>query len=151
MYCCVRLIAMLCCRAVEAQQPTSQVCSATEFRDIWNEMWKTPLSSWNDTIGVLFWAMVIVVPSCHNLPGARMARTIFVMTLMSIGVNDWQVAVKMTDVSLRLQGWLQNNRRWNAGTGQLHRNDITGGEAGVDKFGFVFTEWFAVDSSDEEA
>lgn len=61
-------------------------------------------------------------------------KTLMVSTFMSIGVDNWHIAMDITRTAFKLQRWLAG--------GRIHPGEkgLSGGETVVDKYGFVMKE-----------
>lgn len=136
MYRCVRMTALIYCRAILNRVPTSEICTEMDFLRIWRAAWLATLPTWKATVGVLIWMLLAIVPSGHNAGPARFLKTLMISGLMSIGVDNWHIALDIANTGLRLQRWLAggHNAFDNEGKG------LTGGELIVDRYGFAIKE-----------
>ncbi|KPM36002.1 hypothetical protein AK830_g10582 [Neonectria ditissima] len=134
MYRCVRMTAIIYCRAILNRTPTSTVCNEIDFLMIWQAVWQVSLPTWNATIGLFLWVMLAVVPSSHKTKIARFIKTLMVSGFMTVGVENWHIVMDVTRTALKLQRWLAS--------GDNSQDDgddkgLRGGESIVDKYGFA--------------
>ncbi|KEY68230.1 hypothetical protein S7711_04764 [Stachybotrys chartarum IBT 7711] len=139
LYATVRLTAIIYSRALMNRQPISEVCSAATLSEVWVQMWEMSLASWSGRLGIFLWVVVALNPGIHQLPFARFMRTMLVITLMSIGINNWSVVTGAAETIFKVQRWLKGPRV--EGEDENDENAVFGGEEGVDKFGFAFKTW----------
>lgn len=103
----VRLVASIYCRSIMNRQPTSKVCSTSEFLYLWTSIWQAAMPTWKDILGVFVWALVAIVPSCHDVPKARFVEVLLCTGLRSTAVDSWHVAIETAKAALRFQRWLR--------------------------------------------
>lgn len=133
MYRVIRNVALIYCRAILARVPTSHVCDANEFVQIWMNIWEVPLAQWKTILGVYHWITVGLIPSGHDTPPARFSKMLMVVALLSIGLDNWHICIEISRAALKLQKWLRKGH-------PAPPSGIMGGEAGVLKFGFPIKE-----------
>ena len=134
MYRVVRMTATIYCRAILNRTPTSEICTEMTFLRIWQAIWQAGLPTWKATIGIFVWVMLGVIPSCHKTGPARFVKTLMVAGFMTVGVDNWHIAMDITRTGFRLQRWLAG--------GQMAHDEkgLSGGEHIVDKYGFAMKE-----------
>ncbi|KAI5458892.1 hypothetical protein BGZ63DRAFT_361708 [Mariannaea sp. PMI_226] len=133
MYRCVRMTALIYCRAILNRVPTSAICTEMDFMMIWQTVWKVTLPAWKATIGIFVWVMLGVLPSCHKTGPARFVKTLMVAGWMTIGVDNWHIVMDVTRTAFRLQRWLAS--------GQFNpEGGLSGGESIVDKCGTLVAQ-----------
>ncbi|OAR00905.1 hypothetical protein LLEC1_07702 [Akanthomyces lecanii] len=133
MYRVIRNVALIYCRAILARVPTSHVCDANEFVQIWMNIWEVPLAQWKTILGVYHWITIGLVPSGHDTPPARFSKMLMVVALLSIGLDNWHICIEISRAALKLQKWLREGH-------SAPPPGIMGGEAGVLKYGFPIKE-----------
>lgn len=133
MYRVIRMVALIYCRAILARVPTSEVCDSMEFLQIWVHIWEITLAKWKKVLGVYQWVTVGLVPSGHNTAPARFSKMLMVVGLLSIGLDNWHIAMDIGRAALKLQRFL---REGNAAAPK----GVVGGEEGVKTFGFPIKE-----------
>ncbi|RSL89902.1 hypothetical protein CEP51_001021 [Fusarium floridanum] len=134
MYRVVRLTSLIWVRSILNRSPTSTMCSERDVMVIWGSVWQAGLPCWQAVVGIFVWIILALVPSCHKTPAGRFMKTLMVSTFMSIGVDNWHIAMDITRTAFKLQRWLAGGRI-NAG-----EKGLSGGETVVDKYGFVMKE-----------
>lgn len=107
MYSSIRMIACIYCRAILQRTPTSNVCDVNEFLGIWYRMWQVSMAVWNKMIGIFIWALLPLVPSCHEAPKARFVETLITAGFVNTATENWHVAMEAADTALRFQRWLR--------------------------------------------
>lgn len=137
MYRCVRMTALIYCRAILNRTPTSAICSEIDFLMIWQAVWAVTLPTWKATIGIFVWVMLAIVPSCHNSGPARFIKTLMVAGFMTIGVDNWHLVMDVTRTSFALQKWLAGGRHGYENGGM---KGLSGGESVVEKYGFTLKD-----------
>ncbi|KAF7563212.1 hypothetical protein G7046_g928 [Stylonectria norvegica] len=137
MYRCVRMTAMVYCRAILNRTPISAMCSEMDFLKIWGAAWQVGLPTWKATIGIFVWVMLAIVPGCHSSGPARFVKTLMVAGFMTVGVDNWHIAMDVTKTAFKLQKWLAGGVK--AHQGVLEKG-LSGGESVVDKYGFAIKD-----------
>jgi hypothetical protein len=133
MYRVIRMVALIYCRAVLARVPTSEVCDSMEFLQLWVHIWEITLAKWKKVLGVYQWVTVGLIPSGHNTAPARFSKMLMVTGLLSIGLDNWHIAMDIGRAALKLQRFLRQGNR-------TPEKGVVGGEAGVETFGFPIKE-----------
>ncbi|KAK7409324.1 hypothetical protein QQX98_008503 [Neonectria punicea] len=137
MYRCVRMTAMIYCRAILNRTPTSAICTEMDFLMIWQAVWQVSLPTWKATIGLFVWVMLAIVPSCHKTGPARFIKTLMVAGFMTIGVDNWHIVMDLTRTAFTLQRWLAAGRHSQEDGDE---KGLSGGESIVDKYGFALPD-----------
>lgn len=135
LYRCVRMTAIIYCRAILNRLPTSEICTELDFLKIWQSAWLASLPTWKATIGIFVWMLLAVVPSCHKTGPSRFVKTLMVTGFMSIGVDNWHIALDIAQTGFRLQRWLAGGS-----SAPDYGKGLSGGESVVDKYGFAIKE-----------
>lgn len=130
----VRMAALITVRAIRDRRPLSETCTNEEFLQIWTTSWRVPLTRWRQILGIFSWAMVSVVSLSHGGAHERFARTMYMISMASRAVEDWNVFIGASTASMRLQAWLAGGS--SAGMEKVH----AGGKM-VEKHGFLRTGW----------
>ncbi|KAL9568722.1 hypothetical protein ACKAV7_007152 [Fusarium commune] len=139
MYRVIRKVALIYCRAVLNRSPISSACSEEDIQAIWLSIWQSGLATWKSVLGIFAWVMVALVTNCHKIGPGRLIKTLTMSTMMSIGMENWDVFNHIAKTSFRLQRWLAGGRD--------DTNDLMGGEKVVDKYGFgMFTKLHGTES-----
>lgn len=107
MYQVIRMTALLYTRAVMTRTPLSGTCTESEFLQIWTTTWRVPLSTWNDTVGIFHWIMLAIAPACHRTPHARFVKNMLTISTLTLGVENWAMAMGAASTGMRLQHWLE--------------------------------------------
>ncbi|OHE95250.1 hypothetical protein CORC01_09395 [Colletotrichum orchidophilum] len=107
MYQVIRLTALLYTRAVMTRTPLSGTCTESEFLQIWTTTWRVPLSTWNDAVGIFHWIMLAIAPACHRTPHARFVKNMMTISTLTLGVENWAMAMGAATTGMRLQHWLE--------------------------------------------
>ncbi|KAL7784871.1 hypothetical protein V8C37DRAFT_413212 [Trichoderma ceciliae] len=139
MYRCIRVTAAVYYRAIIARVPTTEILNETDFLKLWELVWEVTIPYWKTSVGVFIWVMAAAVPSCHNSPPARFIKTLSVVGWMTIGLENWHVAINAANTALSLQRWLRGGRGYQEG-GMVYEKGPLGGEVVVEKHGFILRE-----------
>lgn len=131
MYRCVRMTALIYCRAILNRIPTSAICTEAEFMMIWQAVWQVTLPTWKATVGIFVWVILGILPSGHHTGPARFIKTLMVVGWMTIGVDNWHIIMDVTRTGFRLQRWLAG------GQFGAEEGGLSGGESIVDRYGFA--------------
>ncbi|KAF5021860.1 hypothetical protein F66182_6087 [Fusarium sp. NRRL 66182] len=126
----VRKVALIYCQAILHRSPISTFCSEQDVMVIWGSVWQASLARWKSLLGIFGWVMLAIAPSCHSTGPGRLIKTLTVSTMMSIGMDNWHIAMQITKTAFRLQRWL-------AGGKEDSKRGLMGGEKVVDKYGYV--------------
>jgi hypothetical protein len=141
MYRCIRVTASIYYRAIIARVPTSQILSETDFLKLWELVWEVSVPYWKTAVGVFIWVMAAAVPSCHTAPPARMIKTLSVVGWMTMGLENWHVAISAANTALSLQRWLRGDQyNYSQDDGMDYQYGPSGGENVVEKHGFILRE-----------
>ncbi|EWY91834.1 hypothetical protein FOYG_08790 [Fusarium oxysporum NRRL 32931] len=127
----IRKVALIYCKAILNRSPISYACSEEEIQAIWLSIWQSGLATWKSVLGIFAWVMIVLVTNCHKIGPGRLIKTLTMSTMMSIGMENWDVFNHIAKTSFRLQRWLAGGRD--------DTNDLMGGEKVVDKYGFGMT------------
>jgi hypothetical protein len=133
MYRVVRLAALIMLRAILKREPLSATCTASEFLEVWLLSWRVPLTVWRATIGVFNWMLFTIIPASHGGPHDRFVRTMWMISMVSRGVENWHVTLDSARVGLRLHRWL-------AGENLNGKGPEAGGGV-VAKYGYHAPRW----------
>ncbi|ROT35302.1 hypothetical protein SODALDRAFT_61124 [Sodiomyces alkalinus F11] len=106
LYRTVRLAALAYSRAIMTQTPISQACTASEFLGMWNATRRVPLATWKAVAGVFHWVMLAMAPACPGSAQARLVKSMLVMSVLNLGLENWQLLTEAAGAGLRVQGWL---------------------------------------------
>lgn len=136
LYMLIRKTAMVYCRAIAARQPTSQVLSKEEVMMLWGLSWKISMGRRRSIVGILYWAQILLAPSCHDVAPARFIKTMVVNGLMTIAVENWHFAIDTGIATLKLQKWLKGPNAVSQPTGRV----VFGGEHVIARHGFAQKE-----------
>jgi hypothetical protein len=139
MYRCIRVTASVYYRAIIARVPTTEILNETDFLKLWELVWEVTVPYWKTAVGVFIWVMAAAVPSCHNSPPARFIKTLSVVGWMTMGLENWHVAINAANTALSLQRWLRGGY-YNQESGMDYEKGPLGGEVVVDKHGFILRE-----------
>lgn len=134
MYRCVRMTALIYCRAILNRVPTSAICTEGEFMMIWQAVWQVTLPAWKATIGLFVWVILGILPSGHHTGPSRFIKTLMVIGWMAVGVDNWHIIIDVTQTAFRLQRWLAGGQFAVDGGG------LSGGEHVVDQYGFALPQ-----------
>ncbi|KAK1654780.1 hypothetical protein BDP81DRAFT_88509 [Colletotrichum phormii] len=107
MYQVIRMTALLYTRAVMTRTPLSGTCTESEFLQIWTTTWRVPLSTWNDAVGIFHWITLAIAPACHRTPHARFVKNMVTISTLTLGVENWAMAMGAASTGMRLQHWLE--------------------------------------------
>ncbi|KAK4062921.1 transcriptional regulator family: Fungal Specific TF [Trichoderma harzianum] len=138
MYRCIRVTASVYYRAIIARVPTTEILGETDFLKLWELVWEVTVPFWKTAVGVFIWVMAAAVPSCHNSPPARFIKTLSVVGWMTIGLENWHVAINAANTALSLQRWLRGGHAQQGG--MVYERGPLGGEIVVEKHGFILRE-----------
>ncbi|KAL7952108.1 hypothetical protein V8C42DRAFT_26437 [Trichoderma barbatum] len=138
MYRCIRVTASVYYRAIIARVPTTEILGETDFLKLWELVWEVTVPFWKTAVGVFIWVMAAAVPSCHNSPPARFIKTLSVVGWMTIGLENWHVAINAANTALGLQRWLRGGYYQQGG--MVYEKGPLGGEIVVEKHGFILRE-----------
>lgn len=138
MYRCIRVTASVYYRAIVARVPTTEILSEADFLKLWELVWEVTVPFWKTAVGVFIWVMAAAVPSCHNSPPARFIKTLSVVGWMTIGLENWHVAINAANAALGLQRWLRGG--YHQQGGMMYDKGPLGGEVVVEKHGFILRE-----------
>ncbi|KAL6890481.1 hypothetical protein GGI43DRAFT_221574 [Trichoderma evansii] len=139
MYRCIRVTASIYYRAIIARVPTSQIVGETDFLKLWELVWEVSVPYWKTAVGVFIWVMAAAVPSCHTAPPARMIKTLSVVGWMTMGLENWHVAISAANTALSLQRWLRGDQYFQDDE-MDYQYGPSGGENVVEKHGFILRE-----------
>ncbi|KAL7920341.1 hypothetical protein ACQKWADRAFT_298742 [Trichoderma austrokoningii] len=139
MYRCIRVTASIYYRAIIARVPTSQILGETDFLKLWELVWEVSVPYWKMAVGVFIWVMAAAVPSCHSSPPARMIKTLSVVGWMTMGLENWHVAISAANTALGLQRWLRGDQYFQDDE-MDYQYGPSGGENVVEKHGFILRE-----------
>ncbi|GKT60795.1 hypothetical protein ColTof3_08134 [Colletotrichum tofieldiae] len=106
MYQVIRMTAIIYSRAIATSTPLSGACTESEFLQIWTTTWRVPLSTWNGAVGVFHWIMLAIAPACHRTPHARFVKNMTTISTLTLGVENWAMAMGAARAGMRLQHWL---------------------------------------------
>ncbi|KAK2001588.1 hypothetical protein LX36DRAFT_339752 [Colletotrichum falcatum] len=106
MYQAIRMTAIVYTRAIATGTPLSGACTESEFLQIWATTWRVPLSTWNGAVGVFHWIMLAIAPACHRTPHARFVKNMTTISTLTLGVENWAMAMGAARAAMRLQHWL---------------------------------------------
>lgn len=137
MYRCIRVTASVYYRAIITRRPTSDILGEADFLRLWELVWEVTVPFWKTAVGVFVWVMAAAVPSCHNSPPARFIKTLSVVGWMTIGLENWHVAINAANTALSLQRWLRGAHEEGA---MVYEKGPLGGEVVVEKHGFILRE-----------
>ncbi|KAK2059952.1 hypothetical protein LY76DRAFT_615404 [Colletotrichum caudatum] len=126
MYQVVRMTAIVYTRAIATGTPLSGACTESEFLQIWTTTWRVPLSTWNGAVGVFHWIMLAIAPACHRTPHARFVKNMTTISTLTLGVENWAMAMGAVRAAMRLQHWLGSQQ----GTKGADESDGAGVGAG---------------------
>ncbi|KAL7954724.1 hypothetical protein V8C34DRAFT_293503 [Trichoderma compactum] len=138
MYRCIRVTASVYYRAIITRVPTTEILGETDFLKLWELVWEVTVPFWKTAVGVFIWVMAAAVPSCHNSPPARFIKTLSVVGWMTIGLENWHVAINAANTALSLQRWLRGGHAQQGG--MVYERGPLGGEIVVEKHGFILRE-----------
>jgi hypothetical protein len=133
LYVVIRKVALIYCEAIFTRSPVSSTCSERDIGTIWYDIWHSGLPTWKSVLGIFVWIMIALVSNCHKIGPGRLIKTLTISTMMSIGMEDWQIFTLIVKTSFRLQRYL-------AGGDHGRTNDLIGGEKVVDKYGFAMKD-----------
>ncbi|PHH88479.1 hypothetical protein CDD83_7477 [Cordyceps sp. RAO-2017] len=134
---CVRATALIYCQAIVQREPTSRVCSETDFARIWGWAWTVGLDRWSSLSGIFAWMMIAILASSHQSVHSRMTKTLLVTAFMYIGTENWHVAEDTAAAALKLQRWLRGGQSFrDAGVVSA----AFGGESIIERYGFAFKD-----------
>ncbi|TQN69720.1 hypothetical protein CSHISOI_05738 [Colletotrichum shisoi] len=102
----IRMTAIVYTRAIATGTPLSVACTESEFLQIWTTTWRVPLSTWNSAVGVFHWVMLAIAPACHRTPHARFVKNMTTISTLTLGVENWAIAMSVARAGMRLQYWL---------------------------------------------
>ncbi|KAK5994885.1 hypothetical protein PT974_03272 [Cladobotryum mycophilum] len=137
MYRCIRATASIYYRAIIARVPTTEIVTIPEFLGLWEMVWEVTLSTWKTAVGIFVWVMLAAVPSCHHTPVARFIKTLMIAGFMTMGLENWHVAVDAAQAALRFQQWLREGDQ--EGTPMAEKG-VVGGEKMIQEHGFALRE-----------
>ncbi|KAK2022764.1 hypothetical protein LX32DRAFT_629360 [Colletotrichum zoysiae] len=126
MYQVVRMTAIVYTRAIATGTTLSGACTESEFLQIWTTTWRVPLSTWNGAVGVFHWIMLAIAPACHRTPHARFVKNMTTISTLTLGVENWAMAMGAVRAAMRLQHWLRSQQ----GTKGADESDEAGIGAG---------------------
>ncbi|GAB1313810.1 hypothetical protein MFIFM68171_04020 [Madurella fahalii] len=130
----VRLSALLYSRAIMRRQPFSLVVNSAEFLQLWTTTWRVPLSTWRSLLGVFNWILLPIVPVSARADGGgtsshdRFVKGTMNITLLQMGMDNWEIACQVMDAALSLQRWLAGAVEGSASP--LSSSAMDGGEDG---------------------
>ncbi|KAF4969246.1 hypothetical protein FSARC_3499 [Fusarium sarcochroum] len=130
----VRKVALIWCQAIFNRSPISNFCSEQEIMLIWGSVWRSGLPMWKSVLGVFAWVMIAIASNCHKTGPGRLIKTLTVSTMMSIAVENWHIAIRISETALKIQRYLTGGRDGSDG------KDLMGGEKVVDKYGFAMED-----------
>jgi hypothetical protein len=107
MYQIVRMTAIVYARAVRDRVAISKACTPNEFLQIWTSTWRVPLSSWKAVNGVFMWVMLSIVSSCHETPHERFVKSMLVLAIQTLAMDNWHVALDAMRAGMSLELWLR--------------------------------------------
>ncbi|KAF4450614.1 hypothetical protein F53441_6275 [Fusarium austroafricanum] len=134
MYRVIRKVALIYCTAILSRSPVSSACSEEDVMKIWGSIWQSGLTTWKSVLGIFAWVMVALATNCHKIGPGRLIKTLTISTMMSIGMENWDVFIHIGKTAFRLQRWLAGGKDEN------NSNDLMGGEKVVDKYGFAMSD-----------
>ncbi|GJC98028.1 hypothetical protein ColKHC_06854 [Colletotrichum higginsianum] len=102
----IRMTAIVYTRAIATGTPLSVACTESDFLQIWTTTWRVPLSTWNSALGVFHWVMLAIAPGCHRTPHARFVKNMTTISTLTLGVENWAMAMSAARAGMRLQYWL---------------------------------------------
>ncbi|KAJ4247190.1 hypothetical protein NW762_013329 [Fusarium torreyae] len=130
----IRQVALIWCQAILHRAPISNFCSEQQVMRIWGSVWQSGLPTWKSILGVFAWVMVAIASNCHKTGPGRLVKTLMVSTMMSIAVENWHIAIRISETALKVQRYLTGGKNNNDG------KDLMGGEKVVDKYGFAMPD-----------
>lgn len=107
MYQAIRMTAIVYTRAIMTRTPLSDTCTGSEFLQIWTTTWRVPLSTWTGAVGIFHWIMLAIAPACHRTPHARFVKNMMTISTLTLGVENWAMAMGATRAGMLLQHWLK--------------------------------------------
>lgn len=118
LYQAVRLAALIYSRAIMVQAPISETCTPAEFLRVWTATRRVPLSAWKAAGGVFQWVMLAMAPVCHGTAQAREVKSMLLVSVLSLGLENWHVSMDSARAGLRVQQWLSQGSRHGAASSQ---------------------------------
>ncbi|KAK3941271.1 oleate activated transcription factor 3 [Diplogelasinospora grovesii] len=122
-YQAVRLSALMYCRAIMKRRPFSSVVSTADFLQLWTMTWRVPLVAWKSLLGVFNWILLPLVPSSKNTPHDRFVKSMVNISLLQIGMDNWDVCREAMNGALDLQRWLRAESRSRESTAESALDD----------------------------
>ena len=107
MYLVVRMAALVYARSVMERRPLGEICTPNEFLQIWTGTWRVPLSTWKAMNGVFVWVMISIAPRCHKTPHERFVKSLLVLGVQTMALDNWHVTVDAVKAGMKLQSWLR--------------------------------------------
>lgn len=111
-YQAVRQAALLYSRAIMLRRPFSLVVTGSEFLQLWTTAWRVPLATWRSLLGVLNWILLPIVSGGGAAEAhGRFVKGMLNISLLQMGMNNWEIAWRVMEAALGLQRWLAAEAR----------------------------------------
>lgn len=136
MYKVVRMSALVFARAIMERKPISETCRQAEFLQIWTTTWRVPLSDWKAMNGIFIWVMMSIAPCCHKTPHSRFVRSMLVLAIQSMALDNWHVAVDAMITGIRLVTWLREGEKWMNGAERGEWQGPTSSWKSIERHGY---------------
>jgi hypothetical protein len=137
MYQVIRMAALIYARAIMNREPLSKACTSEEFLALWTTTWKVPLSTWKNSVGIFMWVMSSITPSCHGTPHGRFVKSMLMISVLTLGIENWHVSMDAARSGLKLQRWLRNEK----GAKDGRPDGPNAGGRTVSEYGYHQPEW----------
>ncbi|KAL1881449.1 hypothetical protein VTK73DRAFT_3734 [Phialemonium thermophilum] len=102
----IRLAALIYSRAIAERRPFSSVVGQADFLQLWSTMWRVPLSTWKEFIGIFNWAILPVTPTASSTAHGRFVKSMLTISVLQMGLENWELMGSAVQAGLCLQNWL---------------------------------------------
>jgi len=105
-YQAVQLAAQLYCRAIRSRQPFSVACRCEDATELLERVWRVPLETWKNQMGVLLWILVAILPTSRDMPSLFVGKSMVTVVGLQMSLSHWSRMHMALGRAVRLQQWL---------------------------------------------
>lgn len=106
-YECVRIVALVNCRAIISKLPFSIACRQEDHEQLFTAINCVPLSRWKRLSGVWSWVLLTMNPRARDLQDGIHLRYLMRFCACSHAVSEWQTLVNIMEAFIAMQGWIR--------------------------------------------
>jgi hypothetical protein len=111
-YECVRIVALINCRAIISKLPFSIACRQEDHEHLFTAISRVSPSRWKRLSGVWSWVLLTMNPRARDLQDGIQLRYSMRFCACSHAIREWQTHVNIMEAFLAIQRWIRDTGKY---------------------------------------